>query len=295
LQYKDFSEWEASGVHADGLKNQEAYWLQKMAGKLPILHIPTDYPREDTTSIEGGTLNFKLDAPTSRQLKNMVTEEESTLFIMLMAIYSILLSRLTGQEELLLGTITPGRRHPDLQNIVGMFVNTMPLKIFPQGWKNFKDFLKEVKQNTLEAFENQDYPFEELVEKLRLRPEIGPRPIFNTMYTFYNLDFYSIDYVNEKTWKNPAQGIRFIPYPLEQRSALVDISLIGEEKGDQLQITFEYSTKLFKAETVQRFYGYFKEIVSAVLQDRNTSLKDILISYDLLEPEKENYRIDFAF
>ncbi|HLP58027.1 MAG TPA: condensation domain-containing protein, partial [Candidatus Deferrimicrobium sp.] len=162
-QYKDYAEWQQNREIKEELRQRESFWLKTLAGEMPRLDLPTDFARPAVQDFAGSTLEFQLGKEETDALKRLAQSEKVTLFMTLLAIYNIFLSRVSGQEEIIVGAPVAGRRHSDLERIIGMFVNTLALRNYPSMHKTFREFLSEIKQNTLEAFENQDYPFEELI------------------------------------------------------------------------------------------------------------------------------------
>ncbi|MCP4152691.1 MAG: hypothetical protein GY757_33460, partial [bacterium] len=163
LQYKDYSQWQNSRRWKDLNKQQETYWLKQFEGEVPVLNLPIDFPRPAVWRFEGKTTQFEITKDETGQLLQMAAEHEATLFMILLAIYNIMLSKLSDQESIVIGTPVMGRPHADLQTIIGIFINTLALKNNPSGEKTVKEFLGEVGNNTLKALENQEYPFENLV------------------------------------------------------------------------------------------------------------------------------------
>ncbi|MCP4152741.1 MAG: amino acid adenylation domain-containing protein, partial [bacterium] len=162
-RYRDFAQWQKRRRESEAMKRQAGYWLDEFHGEVPVLELPYDYPRPAVQSFAGNALSFEVTKDETEKLKTLALEAKSTLFITLLTLFNILLSKLGGIEELVVGTPTSGRGHVDLEKIVGMFVNTLALKNYPSGTKTFNAFLTEVKSRTLEAFAHQDYPYEELV------------------------------------------------------------------------------------------------------------------------------------
>ncbi|MCU0286922.1 MAG: amino acid adenylation domain-containing protein, partial [Acidobacteria bacterium] len=178
IRYRDFSAWHNSAPMQENIKKQEQYWLNKFSGELPVLNLASDYTRSDVQDFAGGHVRFEFSKEESVQLKQIALEQGATLFMILLAIMTIFISKLSGQEDIIIGTPISGRSHPDLEHIIGMFANTIALRNYPAGEKTFVEFLDEVKENCLEAFENQDYPFEYLVEKLSVSRLPGRNPLF---------------------------------------------------------------------------------------------------------------------
>ncbi|MCP4146352.1 MAG: hypothetical protein GY757_01255, partial [bacterium] len=165
---------------------QEEIWINLFSGEIPALELPLDYPRPEIQEFEGETVEFRLSEEKTATLKKITTENNATLYMTLLSMYSILLSKLDGREEVVIGTPTAGRRHAELENIIGMFVNTLPIRNYPEGENTYPGYLEKVKQRTLEAFENQEYQFEDLVEKVLVRRDTSRNPIFDVMFSQWN-------------------------------------------------------------------------------------------------------------
>ncbi|HLP46163.1 MAG TPA: amino acid adenylation domain-containing protein, partial [Candidatus Kapabacteria bacterium] len=280
IQYKDFSEWQKSEKQKEAIKQQEHFWLKEFAGEIPVLELPTDYLRPAVQNFEGSNIRFELDKNTTGVLKKLVVETGVTLYMLLLSIYTVFLSKLTNQEDIVIGSPTAGRRHADLENIIGMFVNTLALRIYPSGKNIFTGFLLEVKERTLSALENQDYPYEELVESVMISRDVSRNPLFDTMLVLQNTESQEI--------KIP--GLKLVPYEFENKKSKFDLSLTSVEVEEKLLFIFQYSTKLFKEETINRFILYFKNIVNCVILDKDRRISDFEII-----TEKEKRRILFDF
>jgi acyl carrier protein len=286
IQYKDFAEWQHSERQKQKLKRQEAFWLDMLDGNLSLLELPTDFQRPSVQSFEGSHLSFQLEPEESSALREMASKEDVTLFMVLLSIYNILLARVTGQEDILVGVPISGRSHADLQNIIGMFVNTLVLRNVPKRGETFNGFLTDVRKRTLDAFENQDYPFENLVENLPIKRNLSRNPLVDAGFQLQNIE--------KSQFKIP--GVKLLPYmEYEHKISKGDISLHAVESGDMIFFTFEYCTKLFKKETIERFIRYFKEIAAAVIEDNDIKLEDIEISHELITLKSDVTKIEFAF
>ncbi|KAF6577581.1 condensation domain-containing protein, partial [Paenibacillus sp. EKM211P] len=182
IQYKDYAVWQQSDEQKAQLAKQEAYWLDMFRGELPVLELPTDYPRPAMQSYEGRTLQLFMDSEKSEGLKRLAAENGATLYMVLLAGYTMLLHKYTGQEDVVVGTPIAGRNHSDVQPLIGMFVNTLAIRSYPAAVKTFLDYLKEIKETTLGAFEHQNYPFEELVDKVNVARDLSRNPLFDTMF-----------------------------------------------------------------------------------------------------------------
>jgi tyrocidine synthetase-3 len=287
IQYKDFSQWQNKKKQKEALKKQEAYWLKEFEVEIPILEIPVDYPRPRVQRFEGNTLSFRIRGEDTSRLKSLALKEQVTLYMVLLAALNVLLVKLSGQEDIIIGTPVIGRRHADLEPIIGMFVNTLALRNYPQNEKTFREFLPGVRQRTLQAFENQEYPFEDLVEIISITRDAGRNPLFDVMYTLGTADAAERERTdNQKKEENQPQGNAL---HIRQTSKF-DITFNGVESGNKLLFTAEYSTKLFRQQTIERFIAYFKIIISSIAKKPGIKLRDIeIMSWE----EKQEILYDF--
>ena len=189
LRYRDFAEWQSNRKDEENLRNQENFWLNRFAGDIPVLALPLDFPRPTVRNFEGRRTMFELNVEDVRSVKTIADGQGATLYMVLLALINILLSKLTSQEDIVVGTPIAGRRHVDLENIIGMFVNTLALRNFPAGDATFIQFLNQVKEQTFSAFENQDYQFEDLVEQASVNRDTSRNPIFDVLYTLRVFDY----------------------------------------------------------------------------------------------------------
>ncbi|MDQ1352813.1 MAG: hypothetical protein QG657_3119, partial [Acidobacteriota bacterium] len=282
LQYKDFSEWQNRLLVGDEIKKQELYWLSRFPGEIPVLDLPTDYPRPPVRNFAGSSITFETRAETGKGLYKLTETSSSSIFMLLLAAYSVLLAKYTGQEDIIVGSPTAGRVHADLENIIGMFLNTLALRNSPTGDKTFIEFLELVKENTLQAFENQDYQFENLVEKLNISVEPGRNPLFDAMFIFQNQEAPPIKISN----------IRFIPYNIENKSSKLDLMIEAFPPLSNGAIFFciTYSSKLFKNETISLLKDQFLRILDIVVENPHIKISAI---ENLPNQQKEQLLLDF--
>lgn len=271
IQYKNFSEWQKKEIESGAIKQQETFWLKQFEGELPVLNMPTDYQRPAIQSFEGRTLSFNIGTKETKALKKIALEEGATLFMVILAICNIMLSKICSQEDIIVGTDASGRKFPDLERVIGIFVNTLALRNFPAQGKVFKAFLKEVKERTLDAFENQDYPFEDLVEQVSVNRDVSRNPIFDVIFSFMD----NSDDISSEIPTQEGAELKIETYGHTSRTAMFDFSFNGMEKKDRLFFYFNYCTKLFRKETIERFIAYFREIVSSVIKNPDSRIWEI--------------------
>ncbi|MCU0288682.1 MAG: amino acid adenylation domain-containing protein, partial [Acidobacteria bacterium] len=287
LHYKDYSEWQNDEKQKQIVSKQKTFWLNNLSGNISILQLPIDYPRPIIQNFEGDSITFKLGNVEVERLNKLCKDHEVTLYMVLLAIFNILMAKLSNHDEILLGTPVAGRRHVDLERIIGMFVNTLALKNYPNAEKTFTDFLKEVKENTIQAFENQDFQFEELVELLAVKRDNSRNPIFDVAFVLQN--------INTQMKGTPGKVIsnismRMQPHLHTKSIAKFDLTLTALEITGGINFSLTYCIRLFKKETIQRMIDYFQKIIQDVLKTPNILLAKIEI---LSEKEKKRLLYDF--
>ncbi|MCP4157810.1 MAG: AMP-binding protein, partial [bacterium] len=280
MQYKDFSEWQNGKREEKNIKRQEAYWLKRLAGEIPRLRIPLDNPRPAVRSTEGSNLEFEIGREKTAALNRRARAAKITMYIEMQAQFNIFLSKLSGMEDIVVGTPTAGRSHADMQQIIGMFVNTLVMRNNPAGEKKIASYREEVKTNTLEAFENQEYQFEDLVENIENQKDKTRNPVFDVMFIYQNMEKNEI----------VIPGLKLTPMAIEATTAKFELTLIVNEDREKLRFNFQYSTALFKRETVERFKDYFINTVTGSLEKEVTRIADIEI---ITEKEKKQVLYEF--
>ncbi|WP_406842676.1 amino acid adenylation domain-containing protein [Bacillus velezensis] len=272
LQYKDYAVWQRSFQEKEGYQKQEVYWLKRLEGELPVLELPADKPRPAVRSFAGGSVSCTLDADTASGLHRIARDHGSTLYMVLLAAYNTLLARLSGQEDIIVGSPIAGRPHKDLEPILGMFVNTLAIRTEPKGDKRFTDYLAEVRQAALEAYEHQDYPFEELVERLGVQRDMSRNPLFDVMFVLQNMERESLN-LNELHLTQAADT--------GHKTAKFDATLYAAEGSDgSISFDFEFNTDIYQKQTIEKWLSYFTRILTKVIEDQTIPLGDIHVLDD---------------
>jgi len=267
IYYKDFSQWHQT-LYGPGLetkKNQEAYWLEEFSGEVPVLELPYDTPRPPKQNFKGKVISFEIDPEKTQHLNHLAAAHDCTLFMILLAAANVLLSKLSGQETIVIGTPVANRTHQDLRQIIGMFVNTLPMKNYPNSRKSYPEFLKEVKNRTLNALENQDYPLENLVEKILKERDASRNPLFDVMFALHNVEIPPV----------ALEEISLKPYPYRHTTSKFDLNWEGVETNDKIIFTLEYSTSLFKEPTIKRYIRYFLNTISNILENPDIKIREL--------------------
>ncbi|HLP59598.1 MAG TPA: amino acid adenylation domain-containing protein, partial [Candidatus Deferrimicrobium sp.] len=262
IHYKDYVAWQ----NREKSEKQHEYWRKEFAGEIPVLELPVDYVRPAVQSFAGKSIEFETGTPA--------LESGVTLYQFLLAIYNIFLAKVSNREDIIIGTPVAGRRHADLEKIIGMFINTLALRNYPAGEKRFSDFLFEVKENSLKALENQDYPYEDIIEGTGIKRDTGRNPLFDAAFSLLNFDNAPIE----------IPGLKLSPAKHENKTAKFDLTLSAIEIENKLAFTFEYCTKLFKNETIERFIIYFKNIINTVIEHKDLRISEI----EIIAAEEKN-------
>jgi hypothetical protein len=277
LQYKDYSEWQNSEKESPAIKRQEVYWLKKFMGDIPALNIPMDKARPGIQSLAGCEVIFEINPKLTIRIRDRMSEFGVTLFIFLLAAYNVMLAKYTGQEDIVVGTIADGRSHADLENIIGFFVNMLPLRNKPEPESTAAEFLIKVKQSTLEAYENRDFQYEELISKLGIKREAEKQPLIETVLVLQNAGAspdspkpHLADYSEQSS-----RGFR-------NKTSHFDFWLMAVETAHSIRMMFKYSEELFKRSTIETMAEHYIEVVENVVNNCNMKLGDVSLSHDLL-------------
>lgn len=285
LRYKDYAEWQNNPGQEEKVKKQEIYWL-KVFDTVPVpLELPGDYPRPAVKNFSGQRLQFTLGKKESQALIELGQEERATLYMVLLAILNILFARLGNQEDIVIGTPTAGRSYAVFQDVMGIFINMLVIRNYPQGNLTFREFLQEVVQNTLDAFENQDYQYEDLVHRLRIKRYLNRHPIFDIGYEIINFESTTIN----------IPGITLKPFAAQHIRSKFDIAVVVIEAPEGLDFHWEYSTELFKEETILMMIKNLKNIINLIIENRYIRLQDIQVKHELMSAKPGIPRIDLEF
>lgn len=280
IQYKDYARWQNHRHLSGEIKRQGAYWKHEFKGEIPVLNLPYDYPRPLVQRFEGNSLSFTLSNEETGQLNIMAAREDVTLFMLMLSVFNILLAKLSGNEDIVVGTPAATRRHTDLQHVIGMFVNTLPLRNYPEGAKTFRTFLQEVRKRALEAFENQEYQWEELLENIEVKRDPARNPMFDVEFVFQNMETTVLE----------LPGLTLQSYEHKNIKSKFDLAWNAQETEKGLAFSIVYCTRLFKKATIERFIGFFRKVISTALSAPGKKIADMEI---ISHREKQRILFDF--
>jgi tyrocidine synthetase-3 len=261
VQYKDFARWQSLQSQQQAVKQQEAFWLDQYSTPAVPLNLPLDFPRPPVRSVEGGRIQFEIQRREADLLKQLARTGDATMYMTLLAIYYIFLSKLTGQQDIVVGTAVAGRRHADLEPVIGMFVNTLALRIRIHPHNTFDRWLHRVREYVLDAFENQEYQFEELVENISVQRDTGKNPVFDVLFNLAGaMGSAAGGPENRQTHQSPL-------FDIDQAISKFDLALNVVQTGERLMMGFEYASRLFTRKTMQRFTVFIKRLVTQVVNN----------------------------
>ena len=280
IQYRDYAVWQHRTRQSGVRRQQEEYWLRQFAGDIPVLNLTTDYPRPPLQRFDGATLEIEVEDGLISRLQQLARRHEATLFMVLLSAYFSLLHRYTGCEDIVVGSPIAGRPHDDLAGVVGIFINTLALRSHPFPQQSYRELLTAVKENAFQAFENQDYPFEELVEKIEARRNLDRNPLFDTLFIMQNIDQPPLR----------LEGLTIVPCDFDSGVSRFDLTLIALQTEEGFCFSLEYSTHLFGEDTMRRLASHFVNILKQVAEDPGVKLGRLDM---LTEAEKRQLILDF--
>ncbi|HEY0079187.1 MAG TPA: amino acid adenylation domain-containing protein [Pyrinomonadaceae bacterium] len=265
IQYADFARWQREQMTDAMLASQLSYWKRQLEGAPTILQLPTDYPPPLVRTNRGAQHGFTFPRPLAEKLRALSQQENVTLYMTILAAFYTLLYRYTNQDDILLGTPVAGRTRTETESLIGFFVNTLVLRAELAGNPSFRELLKRVRETTLDAQTHQDVPFEMLVEELQPERSLSHTPIFQVMFAL----------VKSSNASAQLPGLTINSFSLEGNTSKFDLMLTIEESPHELSGLFEYSTDLFRAETVERMAGHFQTLLASIVEQPEKGIDEL--------------------
>jgi len=290
IEYSDYAKWQRASLRGLRLSKLVRYWVDQLAGAPSILQLPTDHPRPKDQTFNGTVAGFVFDDPLSEALLALCRQHKVTLFMLLLACYYTLLYRYTGQEDILVGAPVANRGNPELEPIIGIFVNTLILRVRLHDTQTFADLLADVQQVALAAFEHQALPFPKLVEELSVERVPGYPPLYQVVFNFQNASL--IESENPSAEGEVMHDGRF-PF-VHSNTAKVDLNLTVTQNGSRVSGGIEYNTDLFERETIDGMIAHFKMIAEQIALDPSMALMDIPLESAAAGADAEGQRADAA-
>ncbi|WP_458461931.1 amino acid adenylation domain-containing protein, partial [Paenibacillus sp.] len=270
LHYKDYSVYEQNERKSQRYEDNRKYWCSQFEGELPSAEIVPDYIRPSVRSYEGNSISFQLEPELADRLKSLAAQHRTTLYVVLLAAYNIMLSKYTGEEDIVVGSPTAGRYYEDVQPMVGMFVNTLALRNQVTGELTVDEFIRRVKSRFVEAQEHGEFPLEDLLEHLQVSRDLSRHPLFDTLFVLQNMDIPPIQLT----------GTTFTAAEWDWNHAKFDMTWGGQEGHQGMNWTVEYASSIYKKSTILRMIDHFKTLLIQMVDARFMRLREIHLLTD---------------
>jgi hypothetical protein len=262
IQYKDYSEW----LRKRDMSRQKEYWVNRFKDDIPVLNMPLDYKRPNKQSFKGGAVTGKLGEKLTKGIKELARKTKTTEYMVVLSGLMITLSKYSRQNDIAIGTVTSGRTNKEVEKVVGMFVNTLVMRAEIKEDMTYWDFLKQIKDISLNAYENQEYPFDELVEAVCAERDMSRNPLFDVVFAFQN----------NEPFKSKMDGAEIkVRTDFNFSTAKFDLTFNIDTIDNEYELYLEYCTDLFKEDTVIRLFEHFREVLAAIVNEPDCRLNDI--------------------
>ncbi|HEX2090846.1 MAG TPA: condensation domain-containing protein, partial [Longimicrobiaceae bacterium] len=277
VQYADYVAWQRRWVDGEVLEAQSEYWTRTLSGAPEVLELPTDRPRPARQDHAGASVPVVLDEELTTGLGALSARHGTTLFMTLLAGWATVLSRLSGQEDVVVGTPTANRGQREIEGLIGFFVNTLALRVELTGSPSVAEVLARVRERALASQQHQDIPFEQVVERVQTVRSLTHTPLFQVMFTWQNTPRGRLD----------LPGLELLPVQGTSReTAKFDLSLTLREGRGRITGGLTYATSLFERETVERYVGYLRRVLEGMVADDGRAVAQLPIL-----PEGERRRV----
>ncbi|MGB5929308.1 MAG: amino acid adenylation domain-containing protein, partial [Cyclobacteriaceae bacterium] len=263
--YTDYAHWQNQVLASGTLDDQKAYWLEQLSGELPVLDLPADYSRPGILNTSGEKLALSFERPVIDKLRSLAEAQDCSMHALIFACYTLLLSKYSGQSDMITGLPVAGRNHPDILTTHGMFVNNLPVRTRPDASQPFTHYLQTVRTTLLQALENQDYPFNSLVQDVGGRSDASRNPLFDTMFVYQNMGMPA----------SPENSPAVSAFYFDPGVSKFDLSMEVFDHEGSLTYRLEYAKSLFQRDTIVKMAGHFNELIREVIDEPEKCLGNI--------------------
>ncbi|TCP67348.1 non-ribosomal peptide synthetase [Baia soyae] len=280
IQYSDFAHWHNELLEGGEVDEQRKFWLDRLAGELPDLNFPLDFSRPSMQDFYGDTVPLVIDGELMEKLKKTCEKLDVSLYMFLLASFQVLLAKYTRNKDIIVGTSLSGRVHPEVADLVGCFINTLPVRNEVDGSELFQDFVKRVKQTVIELYANQEYPFDRIVEELGIERNLSRNPVFDVVFELHTLrtDKQLVVEVDKDLELSFEKSLDHIQY-----SGFDFVFELFQTEG-KIDGYIQYGTSLFQKETIERLSRHFIQLVAQVVERPEQKVCEI----DMLLEEEKN-------
>jgi amino acid adenylation domain-containing protein len=265
VQYPDYALWQRQWLQGEVLQEQLRYWRERLAGAPAELRLPTDRPRPAVETFKGALLKFELPETMRASLQELAQGEGATLFMVVLAAYQLLLSRWSGQQDIVVGSPVAGRTQAQTEGLIGFFINMLPLRTDLSGRPSFRELLARVKDGTLAAYSHQELPFDKLVTELRPERDLARQSIVQVTLALQNFPKEQLELA----------GLTWTSIPHEHRTTRFDLTLHLFESPRGLEGLMEYSTQLFDTTTIERMVSQFRTLLAGIIADPDVPVDEL--------------------
>lgn len=265
IQYSDFALWQREWLQGDVLEKQLEYWKKQLAEAPAVLELPTNRPRPAIQSFDGAYYRRQLPQRLSDLLKELSRREGATLFMTLLAAFQTLLFRYANQEDIVVGTPIANRTRMETEGLIGFFANTLVMRTDLSGNPSFRELLGKVREMALDAYAHQDLPFEKLVEELQPERSLSHMPVFQALFALQNTPTRAREFA----------ALDSTDFAFAQSTSKLDLSLNVGERAEGLSLSFEYSTDLFDAATIEQMAAHFQTLLEGIVDNPDQRIADL--------------------
>jgi amino acid adenylation domain-containing protein len=280
IQYADFAVWQRNLLKGEALEAHLTYWREQLAGAAPTINLPTDHPRPPVESFRGADQRMHLSASLLQSLKELSQQQGVTLFMTLLGAWAALLSRYSGEDDVVVGSPIANRTRSELEGLIGFFVNALVLRTSLKGDPSFKRLLAQVRETTLGAYAHQDLPFEKIVEAVQPDRELSHNPLFQVSFALQNAPQDAVT----------VGGLQMSGVETTRATARFDLEFHLWERADGLDGLLIYNTELFEAETIQRLMNHYKRFLTEVVGHPELRVSEVKL---LSETEEAQLLVDW--
>ncbi|MFP7658486.1 condensation domain-containing protein, partial [Chryseobacterium proteolyticum] len=284
IQYKDYAVWLNDDIQKQKYNAAEQYWIEQFSGELPTLELPSFNKRPLVKTFNGNSISHQFSKEFLEKIKTFSKDHDATLFMSLLTGVKALFYRYTNQRDIIIGTPIAGREHPDLENQIGLYLNTLAIRTQIAENATILDVLDREKHTLLEAYQYQNYPFDDLIGQLNLKRDTSRSALFDVIVVLQNQAQLQITNEEELT------GLQVESYAFENKIAQFDLSLVFTECEEGLSLTIQYNTDIYNAFLIERIFSHFENLISNSIADPSAVLEHT----DYLKPsEKQQLLFDF--
>jgi len=265
IEYADYAQWQRQYQASDAYRSDTAYWLRQLSDLPPLHNLPLDYPRRRRRSVAGSSVLTRLNTTVTTQIKQLAKAHKSTVFMVLHGVFALLLSRWSDETDVVVGTPVAGRGHPDLEHLVGFFINTLVLRSRINDEQCLADYLSENRQLVLDAFAHQAVPFDALIDRLSVQPSVSHMPLVQIMFALQNFEAVDLQL--------PRLEVSSIDTPLS--SVRFDLELIATEQAGELALSWNYATDLFAPANIEAMAAGFERLLQGIVANPEARLAEL--------------------